>query len=65
MSGGLPKPSVKIIDLQHNLIPLETGLGLGNHSNNHNNNPGIASSTGSQIMGTEGLSRADSTNFKN
>lgn len=57
VSGPLPKPHVKIIDLQHNLLPLDSGihsLQLG----------GIATSTGQQIM-AEGGMRIDAQSLKN
>lgn len=41
-SGPLPKPHVKIIDLQHNLLPLDSGI----HSLQLGIGVGIASNTG-------------------
>jgi len=30
VSGPLPKPNVKIVDLQHNLLPFDSGLQVTN-----------------------------------
>lgn len=43
VSGPLPKPNVKIIDLQHNLLPFDSGM---QGSNPSSVGIGIASSTG-------------------
>ena len=61
VSGPLPKPNVKIIDLQHNLLPFDSGIqgvsqaGVG---------IGIASNTGQQIMSDGGV-RIDAQSLKN
>lgn len=49
--GVLPKPHVKIIDLQHNLLPLDSGI----HSSQLSIGVGIASNTGQQIVSDGGV----------
>jgi hypothetical protein len=51
---------VKIIDLQHNLLPLDSGI----HSLQLGIGVGIASNTGQQIMADGGM-RIDAQSLKN
>ena len=62
MSGPLPKPNVKIVDLQHNLLPFDSGLqGVNQLSGNSG---AIASNTGQQIISDGGV-RIDAQSLKN
>ena len=61
ISGPLPKPNVKIIDLQHNLLPFDSGIqGTSQGGGGH----GIASNTGQQIMSDGGV-RIEAQSLKN
>lgn len=66
VSGPLPKPNVKIIDLQHNLLPFDSGLqGVSSLVTTGSGvNSGIASNTGQQIISDGGV-RIDAQSLKN
>ena len=62
VSGPLPKPNVKIVDLQHNLLPFDSGIqGVGQFSGSSG---AIATNTGQQIISDSGV-RIDAQSLKN
>ena len=67
--GQMPKPNVKIIDLQHNLLPFDSGVqGVAQMVTSTGATVGsggaIASSTGHQIISDGGV-RIDAQSLKN
>ena len=63
ISGPLPKPNVKIVDLQHNLLPFDSGIqGMGQLT--ATSGGAIATNTGQQIISDGGV-RIDAQSLKN